>query len=190
MTARGGGRRGRRTGEAGEAGEAGIGILELVIAMAFMMVIGALAVTALSSSTRAVGQVDDEARGLADMQTVVERMSRDLRAARGVDGSSSASQLTVWVDFDSDYRQTASETITWKIQSGSSPGQFDVIREDGLGSKSIVGYSLVSDIAFSYGPEVPPKSQTVSVELQYDAFPNEYATQRINTFEIRLRNVQ
>ena len=170
--------------------EAGISVLELVMAMAFMLVVSVMAMTGLSSSTRAVGQVDDETRGLADMQAVVERMGRDLRAARGVDASSNASQLTIWVDGNSDYRQTAAETITWKIQPGSEADQFDVIRQDGLGSGTVVGYSLVSDIAFSYGPQAPPKSQTVSVELRYDAFPNQYATQRINTFEIRLRNVQ
>lgn len=170
--------------------ESGVSILELVIAMSFMLVIAAVAFGALSSSTRTVGQVDDETRGLADMQTVVERLGRDLRAARGVDASSTTSQLTIWVDYNSDYRQSSAETITWRIEPGHEVGQYDVIREDGTGSQTVVGYSLVSDIAFSYGPQAPPKSQTVSVELRYDAFPNQYATERVNTFAIRLRNVQ
>jgi hypothetical protein len=66
---------------------------------------------------------------------------------------------------------------------------YDVVRQDATGKKSIVGHSLVSDIAFTYSP-APPKTRVVSVDMTYDAMPGRYAKLRKATFETRLRNVQ
>ncbi len=172
------------------ADESGVSVVELTIAMLVTALVGGMALSALLTGTRTTGQVDDEARGLADLQTVVERLGRDLRAARGVDGSSNQSQLTIWIDYDSDYVQSKTETITWTIKPGADADQYDVVRSDALGNKRVIGYSLVSAIAFSYSPDAPPKSKVVHVDLNYDAFPRDYASDRINSFEVRMRNVQ
>lgn len=167
----------------------GISIAELVIAMMIFSLVGVMAVSGLSSSTRSIGQVDDEVQGLQDLRVVSERLSRDLRQARGIDASSNANQVTIWIDADADYKQTSSETITWKLLAGPNPGLYDVVRQDATGKKSIVGHSLVSDIAFTYSP-APPKTRVVSVDMTYDAMPGRYAKLRKATFETRLRNVQ
>lgn len=170
--------------------EAGVTVVELSITLIIAALVSGMALSALLTGTRAVGQVDDEARGLADLQTVVERLGRDLRAARGVDASSNQSQLTIWIDHDSDYTQAPAETITWTIEAGADVDQYDVVRSDGAGNRRVIGYSLVSAIAFSYSPQAPPKSQVVHVDLNYDAYPRDYASDRVNSFEIRMRNVQ
>lgn len=165
----------------------GISVAELAIAMMIFTLIGGMAVGGFSSSSRSLGQVDDEVQGLADLRVVSERLSRDLRQARGIDGTSNANQVTIWIDANSDYKQSAVETITWKLV-GPNDNLYDVVRVDATGMKSIVGHSLVSDIAFSYDP-APPKARVVTVEMRYDALPLRYANERKVHFEARLRNV-
>ncbi|HET7651873.1 MAG TPA: hypothetical protein VFK42_02485 [Acidimicrobiales bacterium] len=178
--------------------ERGISIAELVISMMIFSLIGVMAVTGLSSSTRSIGQVDDEVQGLQDLRVVSERLSRDLRQARGIDAASNANQVTIWIDANADYKQTSSETITWHLCRASSTtctevgpynGLYDVLRQDGTGKKSIVGHTLVSNIAFFYDV-APPKTRVVRVDMTYDAMPGRYAKLRTATFEVRLRNVQ
>jgi Tfp pilus assembly protein PilW len=165
----------------------GITVAELAISMMIFSLIGGLAVSGLSSSSRSLGQVDDEVQGLADLRVVSERLSRDLRQARGIDATSNANQVTIWIDVNADYKQTDPETVTWKLV-GPNDGLYDVVRVDKTGLKSIIGHSLVSDIAFSYDP-APPKTRVVTVEMRYDAMPFRYATERKVHFESRLRNV-
>lgn len=157
--------------------------------MAIFSLIGVMAVSGLSSSTRSIGQVDDEVQGLQDLRVVSERLSRDLRQARGIDAASNANQVTIWIDVNSDYKQSTTETITWKLVAGPNAGLFDVVRQDGNGLKSVVGHSLVSDIAFFYDP-APSRTRVVTVDMTYDALPGRYATVRTTRFETRLRNVQ
>jgi len=168
--------------------ERGLSVAELAIAMMIFSMIGVMAVTGLSSSTRSLGQVDDEVQGLQDLRVVSERLSRDLRQARGIDASSNSTQVTIWIDSDADYKQTSTETITWHLV-GPYDDLYDVVREDGTGKKSIVGHTLVSAIAFFYDV-TPPKTRVVTVDMTYDAMPGRYAKLRKSTFEIRLRNVQ
>ena len=167
----------------------GITVAELAISMMIFMLIGGMAVGGLSSSSRSLGQVDDEVQGLADLRVVSERLSRDLRQSRGIDATSTGSRVTIWVDENADYKQSTTETITWKlVRPEPTASQYDVVREDGNGLKSIIGHSLVHEIAFYYD-RVPPKTRVVRVEMRYDAMPNRYATERRVTFESRLRNV-
>lgn len=169
--------------------ERGVSLVELLVVMMFTGVIGTIMLTTLSTSTRAYGQVDDESRGLSDLQTVVERLGRDLRAARGVEAPADATQLTIWIDDNSDYVRSPGEIFTWRIRTGAEPGQFDVVRIDDLGVEQVIGYSLVSNIAFSYpGVSTPSDADVVRVSMEYDAITEAYATDRTATFEIRLRN--
>lgn len=179
------------------AGEDGVSLTELVIAMGLLGLIGAIIMMSLSTSARAGAQIDDQTRGLADLQVVTERLSRDLRAARGVDEHATEKQLTLWIDSDSDYRREPDESITWRIRAGATAGQFDVERIVGpldasVPDVQIEGRSLVSDIAFSYlraGATASPElADSVRVAMEYDAFVGVYATSKTVSFDVRLRN--
>lgn len=175
--------------------EAGLTLVELLIVMVLMSVVSIIAFAALDNSNRIVANVDDETQGLADLKVVVERMSRDLRAARSVETPgtlSPESALKVWIDYDSNYSQSSDELVTWRLAAGAGDDQFDVIRETdeaGDGDREIVGTKLVSDIAFSYDPSVAA-AKTVRVSMTYDAFPTRAAEDRVTEFEIRLRNAE
>ena len=177
--------------------------MEISIAMALMTMLGSLLFSSMSVAQRANSQVDDQDRGLSDLQVVTERLSRDLRVARGVDTLATTSQLTIWIDSNSDYKRQTSESITWRIRcrSGvdctSAGKQYDVQRVVGdtnTGTVAIIGQSLVSDIAFTYlangASIVPEKATDVRVTMDYDAIVNAYAKKETVTFEVRLRNVQ
>ncbi len=179
--------------------EEGVSLLELVIVMALLTVIGSLLATSLSSSSEAAAHIDDQDRGLADLRVVTERMSRDLRAARAVDTGATESQLTLWIDDNSDYRRQPDESVTWRIPDGGPDvRQYDVERIVGDPATStaiqVVGKSLVSRIAFSYYADqamvTPSAARSVRVSMLYDAIVDAYATPKQVDFEVRLRNVQ
>jgi type II secretory pathway pseudopilin PulG len=181
----------------------GTTLVELGITLGLLSVVSALLMSSLSTSARANSQVDDQHRGLADLQIVTERMSRDLRAARGVDPLATTSQLTLWIDSDSDYRRDTNESVTWRIRCRTGVDcttanrQYDVERVVGpvaTGQVQTVGQSLVSDIAFAYvadGAVVEPSTATaVQVSMEYDAVVDAYAQSNLVNFEVRLRNVE
>lgn len=185
--------------------ERGTTILEVMVVMGILSIVGALAYAALFSGYRVLGQADDEARGLADVKLVVQRIGRDLRSARGIDPGADATQLTIWIDTNANYEKTDDEIVTWTIlPSGTS--QFDVVRKRGTSpvlTSNIVGETLVDAIAFKYRPAPPggpvavpvtaaaaPTIQAVDVGMTYDAVPGRYAKPRNEIFSIRMRNVQ
>lgn len=173
------------------AAEEGVSLVELLVVMMFIGVIGAMLLTTFSTTTRAYSQLDDEVRGLSDLQTVVERLGRDLREARGVNADATESELSIWIDGNSDYIQTDDESFTWTIETGGAPGQYDVVRSDKTGQKQVVGTSLVSAIAFDYPGTTSGQrdlARTVRVSMEYDAITGAYASDRTATFELRLRN--
>jgi hypothetical protein len=166
-----------------------VSLLEVVLTTFILSIVGALSVSALTTGNRTVGHVEDEHRGLADLKIVGERMSRDMRAARSVDPASTPSSLSIWIDYDSDYRQTAAETVTWAIAASSRPYQYNVTRTTGGGAAQIVGTTLLSDIVFGYAP-APPGTRVVNAALSYDAIPGLYSSDKLVRFDVRLRNVQ
>lgn len=180
--------------------ESGVTLVELLIVMVVTSLVGVLAGAILVTSGKLVGGIDDETKGLADLRTVEERMSRDLRAARGIDAGSDQSRLSIWIDSNSDYKRSAAEIITWRLVAGADPGQFDVIRGDDSGTVSVVGTTLVSQLAFSYfrddsavavdplNPAVVATANVVAVTMTYDADPGQFAKQRTTGFDVRLRN--
>jgi type II secretory pathway pseudopilin PulG len=181
----------------------GVTVLEVTVSMLIFSMIGAILMNSLSTASEAAAHVDDQNRGLADLQVVTERMSRDLRVARGVDPLATTSQLTLWIDSDSDYVRESAESVTWRIRCrtgvdcGSDERQYDVERVVGpvaTGAVQVVGQSLVSDIAFAYRTGTttvdPEAATTVKVAMEYDAIVDAYAQLNVVDFEVRLRNVQ
>ena len=181
----------------------GTSLIELAVTMLLLSVVGALVMSSIATSQRANAQVDDQHRGLADLQVVTERMSRDLRVARGVDPLATTSQLTLWIDSNSDYKRQTDESITWRIRCRTGVDcttankQYDVERVVGdtsTGQVSVIGQSLVSDIAFAYYSDGvasdPAAATTVKVSMEYDAIVDAYAKSESVDFEVRLRNVE
>lgn len=173
------------------ATDAGMTLVETLVATALTVVVMASASSAFIASSRSLGRTADDSEGLQDVRTVTDRLSRDLLAARGVDPTSSdANHLTVWIDDNSDYRQTPAETVTWTI-SGGSPGHYNVVRTTGAGGSTVEGRTLVSDIAFSYDTGSPSTTtRTVHVAMDYDAQTGRYAGGRRVLFDVRMRNVE
>ena len=183
-------------------GEGGFTLVELSIVMLLLSLVGVMAYQALFSGYRTLGQQDDETRGLADVKFVVERMGRDLRAARGIDSGADGTRLSMWIDRNADYIRTNNEIVTWTIQPKAGSSQFNVVRQVGtspVSSSTIVGETLVQQIAFSYSPAPPalpvgaafaPRIQIVKVGMTYDAIPGQYATSKQEIFNIRMRNVE
>jgi len=92
---------------------------------------------------------------MADVRVAIERLARDIRDARGVTVSSdpnytaTASQLTLWIDSNSDYIQQSGETITWKLVDAGG-GHYNLVRTVKGGSAVTEARTLVSQVTFSY----------------------------------------
>jgi hypothetical protein len=170
-------------------GDHGISLIELLVTTVLLGVVGLLTLAATTSTHRMFGVSDDESQGLTDLRTVTERLDRDLRAARGVDAASNQSQLTLWIDYNSDYKQQANETVTWKlVVDPQDPAHFDVARSVQGGAAVVEARTLVSQIAFSYDL-APPNSRQVNVQMTYDALLARGTGLRTANFQDRLRNV-
>lgn len=185
----------------------GFSLPELLVTVILISVLGTLVTFALISSNEQFRLADDEATGLADTKTVVERLGRDIRASRGVDAGATASTLSLWIDYNSDYVRNASsqpdEIITWSLLSqGAGSTQFNTIRSTAGGVSQTQSRTLVSDLAFCYqsAPDAAcfgtPLSATdalntrlITVDLQYDANTAVGAEDRTTSFSERLRNV-
>jgi prepilin-type N-terminal cleavage/methylation domain-containing protein len=166
----------------------GFTLVELLVSMTLLSVVSAITAAVFATLSHTQLRETDEAQGLQDVQTVVERLSRDLREARGVDASATQSQLTIWLDLNSDYVQTANETFTWKLQFNNSTQHYDVLRVDGNNVQVVEGRTLVSQLAFTYNATPVQNSNVVTVNMQYDAIRNGFATTKSAQFQVRMRN--
>jgi type II secretory pathway component PulJ len=178
--------------------EAGATLVEVLVAAVLLSVVSALCVSAITSAARSEVRIDDETQGLQDVQTVAERLSRDLRQARGVDSAANGLQLTIWVDANSDFVQTPDETITWCLRSGpgclvgaATGGHYDVVRFTAAAPavQQVVGRTVVNQLAFTYNATPVQNANQVSVDLTYDAIVNAAASPRHLVFQVRMRNV-
>lgn len=163
-------------------------LVELLVVMVILSIVGALVTTSVISVSGTVRHDDDEARGLADVRKVVERLGRDVRQARSIAAGADANHLVLWIDYNSDYRQQAIETVTWQLRVGSAAGHFDVERSVQGGEVYRQATTLVSDIAFTYDRPAPD-TRLVTTSMAYDAVLESGTTQRTVTFANRLRNV-
>jgi Tfp pilus assembly protein PilW len=167
----------------------GFTLVEVMVAMGLGIMLSGLSLTAVVATNKSFRHDSDEASGLNDVRTVSERLERDLRDARGVDAAATTSQLSIWIDYNSDYQKQTSEVVTWRLAASTDPGHYNVLRSVQGGTTTIVARSLVSQIAFSYDV-TPPATKVVKVSLTYDSVIGASATTRRLDFRARLRNVE
>lgn len=183
--------------------DSGMSLVEMVVAMIIAGFVGAVVLSATLLTHKNLRVADDETRGQEDVGVVVERLSRDLREARGAvcDGAASDpscfTHLQLWVDSNSNYKQDADEIITWNLQANpGDPGHYNMVRTVNAVS-SVVARTIVQNVAFSY--DVPPgttqpgpgvvSTKKVSVAMSYDpAIGSGTATRQV-VFTTLLRNV-
>ncbi|MCH9816083.1 MAG: type II secretion system GspH family protein [Actinomycetia bacterium] len=182
--------------------DAGFTLVELLVAMIIIGVVSGLVVTAMTQASQTFIRADDETRGLADAKAVLDLVARDIRESRGVvcdgglanpdDTSSSdplcAAHLQLWIDDNSDYAQTPSEVVTWRLKQAADGEHFDVWRETGSGETKLVASSLIVEALFEYDSAVPQDASLVSIEMQYDARSGVGMDSRIATTSARVRN--
>ena len=134
------------------SGDRGVTLVETLITMILLGVIGSLVTAAVVQAGQSLTHVDDENKGLQDAKVILDRMSRDVREARGVtcDGGladptdpttadpTCNAHLQLWIDTNSNYAQEASEVVTWRLQlNGDADGHWDVWRITGTGSTAV-----------------------------------------------------
>ncbi len=185
----------------------GATLVETLVVLLILGVVVTALTTALVTTSRHLRADEDEARGLADVRVVVERLGRDIRDARGVAAGADEHHLVLWIDYDSDYRQQADETVTWELRASDSPGHFDVHRSVPGGVTVREAGTLVSDLAFCYSvsadaagpgaclptPVTPAQADAVRLvgtSLAYDAVLSGGTGRRGVEFATRLRNVE
>jgi Tfp pilus assembly protein PilW len=187
--------------------DSGVSLVELLVTIVLMTVISASVTTAVIGANRVFQHDDDETTGLSDVRTVVERMGRDVREARGVAAGATSTQLQLWIDFNSDYKQQDNEVITWKLKPHGDGTHYDVVRVVGTGASSVEvveARTLIVNFAFCYLSttvvnSTPPdpatcstpdstKTQVVVSRMSYDARAGNGATPRTIFYQDRLRN--
>ena len=196
----------RRLRRAGDR-EKGLTLIEVLITLFLLSVVSIIATTALIGANRLLVGARDENEGMSDVRTVIERMGRDVRNARGVtcdggladpsDSTSSDpscnSHLQLWIDYNSDYVQGNDEIVTWRLVANTDGLHYNVmrVRGNGLGGNVPVSArqasTLVVQFAFTYDA-TPPASQVVNIGMQYDAEVGIGSDFRDVAFSARLRN--
>lgn len=188
--------------------EAGLTLVELLVTTMLLGIISTIVISAFLTGSRTLGRVDDDVQGQGDQRIVSERILRDLREARGVEAPTAAEltsdpnvakrKLTIWVDYNANYKRETGEVITWLLSTTTSTdGHYNVVRSVNDGTSQVVARALVSGIAFAYkndknsnltGAAVSTAS-TVVVTMEYDAIVGAYLQKKYTTFDARMRNV-
>jgi len=173
----------------GTCSDAGVSLPELLIGSILMAVVGSVCVGVVVNVTGGLGKTDNDVRGLQEMRTLQERLSRDLLQARGVTSTSTASQLTVWVDDNADYVQTSTELYRWQVASPGTGSLRQVQRVNvGTGATEVIARTVVSSTAFTYSPTAPDAATVVDVDLEYNAGLGAFNKPRRLYFSTRMRN--
>jgi len=188
----------------------GVTLIEVMVALVLTSILGLIVTIGMTALYKAQRTTDVEAQGLSDVRTVVERLGRDLRDARGVYPGADASHLAIWIDYNSDYKIQNDEIITWSLQSSCGTCNYKVLRSLQGGAPREEAHTLVSNIAFCYSTaastDPPPcvtvpstgldtataaKVTLVTVTVTYNAGSTSLANHatRTTTFTERLRNV-
>jgi prepilin-type N-terminal cleavage/methylation domain-containing protein len=126
--------------------EGGMTVIELLVAMVLLGIVSALVLAGVQSAARVLTRADDENRGLQDAKVILDRLSRDIREARGVvcDAAPPAptdpvvdanglparcpDYVQLWIDDDSDYLEDPEEVVTWELSANADGIHFDVWR--------------------------------------------------------------
>jgi prepilin-type N-terminal cleavage/methylation domain-containing protein len=124
----------------------GMTLIELLVAITLLGVVSSLVLVGVQNGVRVLTHADDENRGLQDAKVILDRLSRDIRQARGVvcDAPAPAAgdavldayglptrcpdHVQLWIDDDSDYMQDAGEVVTWALAANTDNVHFDVWR--------------------------------------------------------------
>lgn len=189
--------------------DSGMTLIEVLVVVILLGVIGTLTTRAIIDSNKLVRAVNDQTQGLSDVRVATERLIRDVRDARSVlcnpagtpaallPDTPCAYHLQLWIDYNSDYVQTADETVTWNLRSSSSPGQYDLIRTVN-GSTQVEARTIVNNVAFTYdvapGATAPGPgavhTTAVNVNMLYDSVTNSGTSTKTVSVTGRLRNVK
>lgn len=173
-------------------------LVELLVTMTLLGVVGSLVTAAVVNASQGLIHVDDENKGLQDAKVILDRMGRDARHARSIvcDGAAydptCEKHLQLWIDSNSDYVPTDSETVTWKLEANPDGDHFDVYRIVGVGAgalKQRQASTLIVETLFRYETgKTVEQSQIVQMTLTYDARVGLGTDQREAHFTARLRN--
>ncbi|WP_336923549.1 PulJ/GspJ family protein [Aquipuribacter sp. SD81] len=188
-------------------GDGGVTLVELLVTMVIVGVVTTMITGVVVAASANARFNEDEARGLADVRKVVERLGRDVRQARSINPGATTDQLVLWIDGNSDFRKQNTEVVTWTlVPSTVNAGQFDVLRTVNGSPTFRQATSLVDRIAFTYStaaradgtttPMTTPVStadaatiRLVTTEMRYDWLTNRGTEVRSVLFSTRLRNV-
>ena len=178
--------------------DAGLTLVELMVTIFLLGVVGSISLAAVVRTHKGLVHTEDENKGLQDAKVILERMSKDVRQARGVvcDGAASDPtcqfHLQLWVDGNSDYLQQDSEIITWQLEDNADGEHFDVYRVVGTGGSAVKhrqASTLIVKTVFNYEAAKPiDKSQVVYIGMTYDALVGRGTDLRKAAFTARLRN--
>jgi type II secretory pathway pseudopilin PulG len=176
-------------------------LIELLITMVLLGAVSSLVLVGVQDAVRVLAHNDDENRGLQDAKIILDRLSRDIRQARGVvcDGAGGDTycrqHLQLWIDSDSDYLEDPEEIVTWKLEDNPDGEHFDVWRERGVApaakTRRLQASALIVKTLFSYdvGVNVDPSPATlVSLKMEYDAIVGRGTNLRQASVSVRLRN--
>jgi prepilin-type N-terminal cleavage/methylation domain-containing protein len=173
----------------GGGSDLGMTLIELLVAMVLSSLVGLVTLSAVTKVMDGLGKVSNDTQGLTDVRTVQERLSRDLRQARGIDAGATSSQLSIWIDSNSDYVKTADEVVVW--QAVNAPGtstKKQVKRTVGAQTPMVVGRTLVSNAVFAYNNATVTLANVVTVSISYDAVFGKSHTSKHMQFSVTLRN--
>jgi hypothetical protein len=176
----------------GERADAGTSLPEVLIASILMAVVASICVGVVVNVMGGFGKTDNDLRGLQEVRTLQERLSRDLLQARGATSSSSSTQLTLWIDDNGDYVQAPTELYRWQVVATAGSTQRQVQRVNvGTGKTEVIARSVVSSTVFAYSPGPPssPDAATVvDVDFQYNPEVGRLSKPRSVNFSVRMRN--
>jgi len=180
------------------ARDAGLTLVELLVTLVLTGVVGSLVLAAVVRAGDVLVHTEDENKGLQDAKVILERMSSDVRQARGVVCDAAAADptcrfhLQLWVDANSDYLQEDAEVITWELKDNPDGEHFDVFRTQGLGVGALErrqASTLIVKTVFAYETGKPiEKSQVVQIGMTYDALVGRGTNERKAALTVRLRN--
>ena len=181
--------------------QSGMTLIELLVAITLLGVVSSLVVTGVQQAGRVLVHTDDENRGLQDAKVILDRLSRDIRQARGVvcDGAGGdtycTEHLQLWIDDDSDYIEDPEEIVTWILEDNEDGVYFDVWRIQGVApatpQKRLQASALIVKTLFFYdvGPNTDPSpARLVSLKMQYDAIVGRGVNLKEAAVSVRLRN--
>jgi prepilin-type N-terminal cleavage/methylation domain-containing protein len=179
----------------------GVTLIELLVTMTLLGVVSSLVVVGVQQAGRVLVHNDDENRGLQDAKVILDRLSRDIRQARGVvcDGlygdTYCKEHLQLWIDSDSDYVEDPEEVVTWKLSDNPDGEHYDVWRIQGVAPAveipRLQASALIVKTLFYYdvGPNKDPSpARLVSLKMQYDAIVGRGVNIKEAAVSVRLRN--